>query len=798
MWTDLHLALRGMARKPGFATVSVLTLVLGIMLNTAIFGVVNALWYGPLPFRNGQEIVVLHASNPSKGLAVLVSYPDYTELQAESRSLDGIAALAERTYNLTLPVQGAGPERVSGAVMSASALDLLGFVPVIGRGFTQEEEGAGDAATGPRVVLISEGLWRNRFGADAGVVGRELKIDGNPATIVGVFPQAFRFLYGGYRILAPLPREVVRMQRQERSLQVLARVRRTAVLEQVQAELGGISRRLAAQHPVSNEGWTIRAEPFRQAVFGDAMRMYPILLAAAGMVLLIVCATLSNLLLAKTVARSGELAIRMALGAGRMRIVRQILAEGVLIACTGAVAALLASIWTRDLLVASYPELAALQIDYRVVLYTLCTSVSAGVVFALGPAISVSGVDVNASLKSSGKSATPGYRLRSTLVVSQLGLALMLLTGMGLLVRTTAHLRGIGTGLDLRNVLAVETSLQGARYASVERRAQFWQEITGRLAALPGVEAVSGAGTMPLLAQPLPQRIEVAGRHAGTVGEYVRLVSSVVDPGYFNTVGIRMVAGRGFTVADHGAAPRVAIVNETLAKLLWPQGAENALGQRVKAGENAGWATVVGVHRDVRQLLPSPPLPELATPFGQSAQTVKTLVVRVRTKEPASLADAVRRELRAVDADLPPGEILTLDGILEKFYPRAMVGGLGIFSAVAIALAALGLCGVVSALVQGRTREIGVRIALGADRRIILRMVLWQGLRLLLAGIALGLAGALAVTRVLSSFLYGMSPAEPLVFAGAAAILTVTALAASALPAWRAALLNPVAALRSD
>ena len=787
-----------MARKPEFATVSVLTLALGIILNTAIFGIVNALWFGPLPFQNDREIVVLHTSNPSKGLSDLISYPDYADLQAGSRSFEGMAALAERSYHLTLPIQGAEPERVRGGVMSASALDLLGYVPVIGRGFSQEEEAVDDAASGPRVVLISEGLWRNRFGADAGIVGRKLKIDGHPATIIGVLPQTFRFIYGGYQVLAPLPRELVRTPREERSLHVLARVRRTTV-EQVQAELDGISRRLAAQHPVSNEGWSISAEPFRQAVFGEAMRMYPILLAAAGMVLLLVCANLSNLLLAKTVSRHQELAIRMALGAGRMRVMQQVLAEGISIAVTGGAVALLSSIWMRNLLVASYPELAALQIDYRVVLYTLCASVSAGVVFALGPAFSVSGVDVNTSLKSGGRSATgQGYRFRSALVVSQLGLALMLLTGMGLLVRTAALLRGIDTGLDLRNVLAAEVSLQGAKYASVERRAQFWREVTDRLAALPGVETVAATSAMPLLAQPLPRRLEVAGRHAGTGGEYLRLVSSVVDPGYFDAVGIRLVAGRGFTAADHSDAPRVTIINQTLARLLWPQGEGYALGKQLRAGENSEWATVVGVHRDVRQVLPSPPLPELAIPSAQSAQTSKTLLVRTRTGVPANLADAVRRELRAVDAGLPLGEILTLDGILEKFYPKVMAGSLGIFSALAIALAALGLFGVISALVHGRTREIGVRITLGADRRTILRMVLWQGLRLVLVGIALGLAGALALTRALSGFLYGMSPAEPFVFAGAALLLTLTALVACALPAWRAARLNPVAALRSD
>lgn len=799
VWMDMTLALRGMARRPGFTAVCIMTLVLGIVLNTAIFGVVNALWYGTLPFRNDQEIAVLHRSNPSKGLQSMLSYPDYAELQTASRGFEGMAAFAERSYNLTVPVPGAVPERVRGGAMSASTLEVLGFTPVIGRGFTHEEEEIGDSVSGPRVVMISESLWRERFGADADIVGRELKIDGNRATIVGVLPQTFRFIYGSYRVVGPLPREVALSGREERSLQVLARVRRTITMEQARAELAGISKGLALQYPTSNAGWVIKAEPYRQAVFEDAMRMYPILLAAAGLVLLIVCANISNLLMAKTVGRTQELAMRMALGGTRMRVMRLVLVEGLVMAVTGSVVALLASIWTRDVLVASYPELAGVQVDYRVVLYTLCVSVAAGVVFAMGPAISASGVDLNTAIKASGQVRMgQGYRLRSALVISELGLALTLLSGMGLLVRTLAHLRGIDTGLDLRKVLVAEVSLQGSKYSSVERRAQYWREAKDRLSALPGVEAVAGRGGIPLLASPVPQRIEVAGRPAGSGGDHIRMVSSVADTGYLETVGIPMVAGRGFTSADRSDAPRVAIVNESLTKLLWPNGPISALGQRLRVGENAEWTTVVGVHRDARQLLPAQPFPEVTIPNTQSASASMTLLIRTRTSPLPSLADAVQRELRALDADLPLGEILALDGIREKFYPRVMAGGLGVFSTVALMLTLIGLYGLISALVQGRTREIGIRIALGADRGRILREVLWQGLRLVLVGVGLGLAGGFALTRVLSGLLFGIGSIEPLVFTGAASALTVTALSACMVPAWRAARLKPMEALRSE
>lgn len=647
--------------------------------------------------------------------------------------------------------------------------------------------------------MISESLWRERFGADANIIGRELKLDGNRATVIGVLPQTFRFIYGSYRVVGPLPREVALSGREERSLQVLARVRRTSTMDQARAELEGISKGLAVQYPTSNAGWVIQAEPYRQAVFGDAMRMYPILLAAAGLVLLIVCANISNLLMARTVGRTQELAMRMALGATRMGVLRLVLVEGLAMALAGSVVAMLASIWTRDILVASYPELAAVQVDYRVMLYTLCASVAAGVMFAMGPAISASGVDLNTALKAGGPGrGGQGYRLRSALVITELGLALTLLSGMGLLVRTLAHLRGIDSGLDLRNVLVAEVSLQGNQYSSVERRAQYWREAKDRLSALPGVEAVAGSGRIPLLASPVPQRIEVAGRPSGTGGDHIRMVTSVADAGYLDTVGIRMVAGRGFTSADRSDTPKVAIVNESLAKLLWPNGPISALGQRLRVGENAEWTTVVGVHRDARQLLPALPFPELTIPNTQSASTSMTLLIRTPTSPPPGLADAVQRELRAIDADLPLGEILGLDGILEKFYPRVMAGGLGVFSTVALVLTLIGLYGLISALVQGRTREIGIRIALGADRGRILRVVLWQGLRLVLLGVGLGLAGGFALTRVLSGLLFGIGSIEPLVFVIVASALTMTALSACMVPAWRASRLTPMEALRSE
>ncbi len=800
LYEDLRYALRILSRAPGFAATAILTLVFGIVLNTAAFGIVNALWFHKLPFRDDQQVMVLRQTNPQKGLYAFASYRDYADLAAQTRTFEGMAAFRDRTFNLSAAGAGRGePVRVSGGMMSASTLDVLGYTPLLGRGFTPEEDGSYGAAYGPPVVMISEGLWRNRLQADPHIIGREIKVDGGRAVIIGVLPYDFRFIYGGHQVLAPLPREVMEAPRTDRSLQVLARLRRGVPLERARAELDAISAAMAAQSPVSNEGWIFRAAPFRDAVFATARRMYPILLAASAMVLLIVCANISNLLLAKAAARQREIAIRLSLGARRLRIVRQVLTEGLVLAGSGAALALVAATCVSRILIAYYPPLSALYVDYRVFCYTLVVALGAGIAFGLAPALAVSRPDLSESLKAGARnSAWGGHRLRNVLVVGQLAFALVLLFGTALLLRSMAGLRYVDTGFTAKNLVAGQLSLEGARYAQPGQRAQFWRELAARMAALPGVEHAAVAGSTPLLSYGVPTRVEVAGRPSRAAGDYVRLVSTVAGAGYIETLGIPLVAGRSFTPADDARAPRVAVVNKALVELLWPGEDPRAVaGRRIRTGDDGEWAAVVGVIGNARQLFIDPPFPEVMTPAAQSAPASMSIVLRT-SGSPRSMADAVRRQVRALDPDLPVAELQTLDDIRAAFYPLVMVTGLGVFAAVALAIAALGLYGVISFVVARRTREFGVRMALGANGAALVRMVVGQGLRLALIGTGIGLLGAFGLARALRGLLLGVGTSDPLVFGGVAIAMCVLAVAASAVPALRAARVDPTVALRYE
>ncbi|HWR52852.1 MAG TPA: ABC transporter permease [Bryobacteraceae bacterium] len=800
MLEDLRFAVRMLLRSPGFALAAAGTLVLGIVLNTAAFGVVNALWFYPLPFRDGDRLQVVRQINREKGIRAFVSWQDQADLAAQSRVFEGVASFRERTFNLSATREGsAEPVRVSGGIMSASALVVLGYEPLIGRGFTAEDEGSYDAVNGPPVVLISERLWRNRFASDPGIVGRTVKVDGVGASVVGVLPASFRFVYAGYQLVAPMPRDVIRSPRTDRSLQVLARLRPGVTPEQATAEVEGIAERLAASLPASNAGWSFRSAPFREVVFGQAAKMYPVLLAFAMLVLLIVCANVSNLLLAKVSARRKELAIRLSLGAGRWRIVRQMLTEGMLLAGAGGSLALVAASWVSSIAITKYPELAPFRVDWHVFGYTLLVSVAAGIAFGLAPALAVSRPDLNEVLKAGGRSITAGgQRLRTALVVAEMAFALMLLTGAGLLLRQVAALRFIDTGFAARSLLTAPLSLEGPRYAKPEARARFWREVTERAAAIPGVESAAIASAPPLMGLASPMPVQIAGRAVRTGGEYTPLVSSVAGPEYFATFGIRLIAGRAVTSADDARAPKVAVINETLAKHLWPgEAPASAPGQRIRAGEDGDWATVVGVFANVKQLLTEPPFPEVLVPAAQAAPASMALVLRTAA-EPRLVAGALRREVRSLDPDLPLSELLTLDDIREGFYPRVMLGGLGIFAGVAVMLASLGLYGVISFVVAQRRHEMGIRMALGADRSAVVRLVLGQGLRLASAGVGLGLLGAFGVGRVLRGFLQGVNAADPLVFGSVTAMMCAVALAASAIPAWRTARVDPLTALHYE
>jgi putative ABC transport system permease protein len=796
---DLRSAMRLLAAKPGFAAASILTLVIGILINVAAFGVVNALWFGKLPFRDDRQVVLFLSRHAARGLTAPMSYADYRDLTSRSRSFTGLAAFAEHSYTLSLALPGAGAERVRGGAMSSSTLNVLGFSPLLGRGFLREEDGSFDQAAGPRSVLIGEGLWRNRFAGSPEVLGKRVRIDGRPAIIVGVLPRSFRFVFGSYQILTPLSRQMTESPRSERSFQVLGRLRKDASIAGAQAELDGLTSRLAAQYPDSNDGWRVSAAPYREAVFGEAMRMYPVLLGAAILVLLIVCANVSNIVLARTAARSREFAVRVSLGASRARILRQLLTEGVVLAGLGAAISILAAYWMSRLLIAAYPDLEAFRLDYRVCAYTVLVSFLAGVAAALGPALASSRVDLSSALKGAGRGERPGRaRLRDAMVVSQIAFALTLLAGTGLLVENLVKLNSVDYGVDIRNVYASRISLDSPAYAEPPRRHAFWRNVVERLRRMPGVENASVGSQTPLIGDAAPTRIEVEGRPPARRGDYLRIVVSVAGDRYFDTLAVPILAGRTLAAADGPHTPAVAVVNRSLAARLWPEKPTDAVGSRIRVGDGTEWTTIVGIVRDYRQNLMSEPFAEVFLPAAQNPMPDLAVLVKAPAIDRATLSGWIRREVNAVDPDLPAGELLGERDLIEMFYPRVMISGLGAVTTFASLLTAVGLFGVVSFLVYRRTHEFGIRLSLGASPQSITRLVLLRGLRLVFVGLIIGLWGAMALTRVLSSMIFGLSAATPVVFAGAAAMLTAVALAAMVLPAWRAARIDPASALRCE
>lgn len=795
IYDDVRVGVRRLRDNPGFTASCVLTLVLGILLNTAAFGVVNALWFGKLPFRDDHEIVVVRTASPDLGPTGL-AWTEYLAVSAVTPAFSGAAAFQGRVYNLSLPVAGALPEQVSGGMMSASTMDVLGYTPVLGRGFTAEEEGSYDEATGAPVVLISESLWRNQFGADPSVIGRRLTLDGAPAVIVGVFPTVFRFVYGAYQVIVPLSHQLVQSQPEERSLQVLARVRPGVSVDVVNEQLRAVSVRLNEAGRLDQE---LRAAPYREAVFAEAARMYPILLAAALLLLLLVCANLSNLFLAKAAARSREMAIRLAIGARWGRIVRQLITESALLALAGAAISLVLAAWMTRIIVARVPGLSPLAVDARVVVYTLGIAVIAGLAIALAPALHVARQQVSETLKSGGlPEGARGYRLRGFMMATQVAVALVLLTGTGLLVRTVASLRFVDKGMDLEGVVATTLHLKGARYMEPEQRLLFWERLVEGVSAFPGIEVVGVTGSPPLTNGPAPERLEVEGQRALTGDESMRLVRSVADAGYMTAIRQGILAGRGFMPQDHADSPQVVLVNEAFAQQFWPGTPRDAIGHRIRVGADGQWVTVVGVARNARQLLPIPPVPEVTTPVAQAPRSAATLVVRAPGLTPQAVRELVLRELRLLDPDIPTSGFLTEASIIEMFYPKVMIAGLGIFAAAAIGLAAVGLYGVISFVVARRSREIGIRMALGATRSSIVRTVLRQGFRIVLLGTAVGMAGALALSRVLEGYLYDIPAGDPLVFAVVPFVVAGVALLALLTPALRASRIDPSGALRAD
>ncbi|HEV7890019.1 MAG TPA: ABC transporter permease [Pyrinomonadaceae bacterium] len=816
LWQDLKYGARALRKSPAFTAVAVLAIALGVGANTAIFSVVNTVLLRALPYENSERLVALYTGRGPSAPGGPLSYPDLLDYRSQTRAFEYVAGY-QGVGTVMSVGQGDEPERVRGTEVMADLFPALGVRAARGRVFTREE----DAEGGPGVIVISDGLWRRRFGADPNVVGREVKmgLSGRAATVIGVMPPGFKFppdesealdYYTPFVAQNAKPNADSMKNRGSVFIPTVAKLRDDATVEQAAAEVETIANRLAAEYPATSANRRARVVRLHEDLVGQVRPALLVLLGAVGLVLLIACANVANLLLARAASRGREIAVRTALGATRARVARQLLTESLLLSLTGGAAGLLLSVWGVEAIVklspASVPRLAETSIDARVFAFALGVSILTGLVFGLAPALAASKTDLAESLKEGGRGGSAGARrsrLRSALVVSEVALSLVLLVGAGLLIKSFRQLVTTDPGYSPERVLAVTVALNTQKFADEDSRAAYYREAVARIGQLPGVESAGLTRLLPLGPSDIFNSFNIAGRPPFAPGERNSARSYTVSPEYFRALGVPLRRGRAFTEADGKNSNPVIVVNESFVSTYFR--GEEPLGQHVVLDgpddKPLPPREVVGVVGNVRfQKFNDDEQPEYYIPFEQSPSAVTQVVVRARGGDAAALTSSVRSALKGVDPNLLIWRTQTMDELVSQSVApqRFNVALLGFFAALAMTLAAVGIYGVMSYTVTQRRHEIGIRMALGAQRRDVLRLVVRQGMLLTLAGLGLGLAGALALTRLMSSLLYGVSATDPLVFAAVSLLLAAVALLASYVPARRATKVDPMVALRYE
>jgi putative ABC transport system permease protein len=801
---DIRYALRWLLKSPGFTVMSALTVALGVGANSAIFSVVYGVLLRPLPYPEPGRLAAIY--HLYEGRRSTISGPNFIDLAQRAQTLSGVAAIARSRIILT----GEGePTRLDGARVSASLFDVLAVQPLHGRTFRADENQPGRH----RVVLLSYGLWQQRFAGDPRVVGRSIVLDSVSHEVIGVMPQGFA--YPVDRVLW-LPIEYSEnftvKQRGAWYLTVVSRLKPGVPLENAGAEVATIGQQLAAQYPNDNEGVSMTAVPLLEATVGEVRRAVLVLAGAVGFVLLIACGNVANLLLARAAAREGEMAVRAALGAGRGRLVRQLLTESVLLSVTGAALGLLLAVWGVDLLIALQPEgiprLGSVRVDAVVTLFTMALAVLTGVLFGLVPAWHGTRDGMAGTLKEAGRGAPSsrrGARLRGGLVVVEMALAVTLLAGAGLLIRSFSRLAAVDPGFDVQQALTFELSLPAARYEDNEaRQIAFFDQLLPSLRALPGVQAAGAVLTLPLTGGGIVLSFTVDGRPPIPPAQQPTMQVRVASAEYFETVGIPVKRGRSFTERDRAGSAPVIVITESAMRQFFPN--DDPIGKRITIGWGRGPGTpraggeIVGVVGDVKDVgLGEPGAPQVYLPYRQ--WPVGSMAVVLRTSvPPGTVTDMARQAVQAVDPELPIANVRTLDQIVARSIsqPRFYTTLLGVFALVALALAATGIFGVLSYAVTQRTREIGIRMALGARQGAVVGLVVRDAMLLACAGIAVGVVSAAYLSRTLSTLLFEIPPGDPATFAGVASLLLVVALVASYAPARRATAVDPLSALRSE
>ena len=825
---DTRYAARMLRKNPGLTVVAALSLSLGIGAVSTIFSFINGTMLRPLPYKDPERLVILDETALKRGVSSMnVSFPNFLDWRAQNKSFEDIGCYTTGGFAIgaggssTHPGVGpmnAEPEMLQGAFVSEGTFEVLGIAPILGRTFTAEE----DQPDHDLVVILSYSLWQRRFGGDPNVLGQTVLLNNRPRVVIGVMPKGFQFpeVAEAWGPLALTPKQFTRT---DHGLDSIARLKPGVTLQQAQAEMISVAASIEEQNPVTNEGLSVNVIDLRESLVGDYKKALLILLGVVGFVLLIACVNVANLLLARATSRQKEIAIRAALGANRKRIFRQLLTESLLLGVISGVIGFVLAMWGMDLLLAAIPIdipfWMRFDLDGRVVGFTAACSFLTGFVFGTVPALEDSNPDLNETLKEGGRGAgTSGrQRLRNALVVGEIALSMVLLVGAGLMMRSFIGLQHVNSGIKPEGVLTLNIGLPGAKYKSAEQRLTFFQQMLDRVRALPGVQSAATNSGLPLSGSNWGRSLTVEGFPVLSVGEAPMINHCVISPDYFKTMGIPILKGRDFNERDRapekgsqvavrgeaqpGASNGVTIIDERLAREYWPD--QDPIGKRIRFGppeDNEPWHTIVGVVGDVRHerldasTRMSVYLPHAQVPIGGSRLVIRT------DGRPESLINAVRAQVRGLDADLPITRVMPMTEVIARsvWKERLYTALFGVFAAVALILATVGIYGVMSYAVTQRTREIGLRMALGAQRGDVLKLVVGHGVLITATGLAAGVAAAIALTRLMSSLLFSVTATDPITFIAVSVILAGVALTACFVPARRAARVDPMVALRYE
>lgn len=814
IWQDIRYGARMLLKNPSFTLIAVLTLALGIGANTAIFSVLNFVLLQPLEYSNPDQLVMVWERNLRRNFSETpTSFANFVDFRNGVQSVE-LAAFTDANFNVT---GGDQPQRVAGLRVTANLFSILGMNPISGRWFAPHEDQPGSG----RVIILGYGLWQRTFGGNPNLVNQTVQLNGQSYTVIGVMPANFKFppsfsatVAGSEETLinaelwVPLTTDNVPMVREIRNLKMIGRLKPGITPQQAQAELNAIASRLDKDYPDVNGGIESSVIPLRQQVTGDISLALWVLMAAVGLVLLIACANVANLLLAKATSRQKEIAIRTAVGASRGQILRQLLTESLLLGVLGGVLGFFFAFVGARAIIAfvtvNIPRLKDFSFDRWTLLFTLGISLLTSLVFGLAPALDASKVNLNEALKEGGRSSSSGAarnKLRNALVVAEVALAVVLVTASGLMLRSFLRLQSTNPGFDPANLVTLEIELPESKYEAGQQQRIFQQQLLERLRAVPGVASVASVDNLPFSGNAFNSSFTVEGRPVPPVSERPRAYYRVISPDYFSTMGIRIARGNPFTDRDTADVQGVAIINDVAAQRFWP--GEEPLGKKIKRGRPESrnpWVTIVGiVGSGAQNSLREIAQPEIYTPYAQETSRKFTLVARTST-DSRSLAPAIRQEVWATDRDLPVSNMKLMNELISNSVaqPRFYVILLGVFAGLALVLAAVGVYGVMSYSVMLRTRDIGIRMALGARPIDIFKNVLTRALMRAIIGLAIGLFLAIVSTRVISSMLYGISATDPITLAGTVLVLLVVAVVASYLPARRATKVDPMVTLRYE